>query len=578
METIREINEVVFNFLEEYRMAYSSPKPFLHTLRRNNNEKRLENGQWFHGNEKYMVVSFWSGMDWKNKTPNIIFRILTDGTTSLTLTSKDSLVKAKYFRLNLIEPLEVKPDGESRWTKLYQGNDYLKSLRSFIENDKRIIDNIVINTADEINFEDPKNRIGFIQESAFSIWLANVLKYRKEKHLLSLPYALTNFSIKNYRPIISLDVKNIPSSSQFIFLTGLNGSGKSQILKALSIIIGHQFYYEKYSGPSNSPWIIQATVRDNGKSRPLKIMLDELGDQKGNIPVAFYGPARLSLYNKDKALQYFNPDARDQSDYLHSIHFSDGILLDFNRWVEENLNQSKTISPKGSGQILVRYENIKQLLIDNIPGLADIREAPGEWGENVLLYFEEDQDSPDKGPVEQGVTFHNLSSGMKSMIGLMGDIMVRLFEQQPELHDPAELAGIVIIDEIDLHLHPIFQKQFPVMLRDCFPKIQFILSTHSPIPLLGAPEDSRIYVISKDGKSDVRSTSLNYINIKNMLPNNLLTSPIFGLNSLISVNNQEIEEVDVHDNLDDTAFMKKVDDKIEEYAKKLKSQNNRFLE
>jgi predicted ATP-binding protein involved in virulence len=69
---------------------------------------------------------------------------------------------------------------------------------------------------------------------------------------------------------------------------------------------------------------------------------------------------------------------------------------------------------------------------------------------------------------------------------MIGDMMLCLFEQQIEVVDPAELAGIVLIDEIDIHLHPKWQKRVPEILHENFPKVQFIVSTHSPIPLLGA--------------------------------------------------------------------------------------------
>lgn len=65
------------------------------------------------------------------------------------------------------------------------------------------------------------------------------------------------------------------------------------------------------------------------------------------------------------------------------------------------------------------------------------------------------------------------------------------------------LAGIVLIDEIDIHLHPKWQKRVPLILAENFPKLQFIVTTHSPIPLLGAPKGSRIYVVNRKVKEGI---------------------------------------------------------------------------
>jgi predicted ATP-binding protein involved in virulence len=59
------------------------------------------------------------------------------------------------------------------------------------------------------------------------------------------------------------------------------------------------------------------------------------------------------------------------------------------------------------------------------------------------------------------------------------------------------LAGIVIIDELDLHWHPKMQREIPQLLSKIFPKVQFIASTHSLVPLLGAPENSVLLKVNR---------------------------------------------------------------------------------
>ena len=68
----------------------------------------------------------------------------------------------------------------------------------------------------------------------------------------------------------------------------------------------------------------------------------------------------------------------------------------------------------------------------------------------------------------------------KSLLALVGDIARRLILANPSLENPLYGEGIVLIDEIELHLHPKWQREVINKLREVFPNIQFILTTHSP--------------------------------------------------------------------------------------------------
>lgn len=80
-----------------------------------------------------------------------------------------------------------------------------------------------------------------------------------------------------------------------------------------------------------------------------------------------------------------------------------------------------------------------------------------------------------------------LSQGEKSMMALVGDIARRLAILNPALDNPLEGFGIVLIDEIDLHLHPKWQRAIVGNLNRTFPNCQFILTTHSPIIISESP-------------------------------------------------------------------------------------------
>jgi len=78
------------------------------------------------------------------------------------------------------------------------------------------------------------------------------------------------------------------------------------------------------------------------------------------------------------------------------------------------------------------------------------------------------------------IRLDQLSDGEKNMIAMIGDIARRLSMANPRMKNPLEGDGIVLIDEIDLHLHPLWQRVIVSKLTEVFPSCQFIISTHSP--------------------------------------------------------------------------------------------------
>ena len=78
-----------------------------------------------------------------------------------------------------------------------------------------------------------------------------------------------------------------------------------------------------------------------------------------------------------------------------------------------------------------------------------------------------------------------LSDGYKTMIGLSIDLSRRMAAGNPDMDNPLESPAIVLIDEVDLHLHPAWQQRVVSDLLRCFPNTQFVLTTHSPVIVEG---------------------------------------------------------------------------------------------
>jgi predicted ATP-binding protein involved in virulence len=88
----------------------------------------------------------------------------------------------------------------------------------------------------------------------------------------------------------------------------------------------------------------------------------------------------------------------------------------------------------------------------------------------------------------------NLSDGYKNMIGMVSDIAYRMAILNPNLGVDVTkyTSGVVLIDELDLHLHPKWQKKIVDILLELFPKVQFIATSHSPFIIQSMNENSII--------------------------------------------------------------------------------------
>ena len=114
---------------------------------------------------------------------------------------------------------------------------------------------------------------------------------------------------------------------------------------------------------------------------------------------------------------------------------------------------------------------------------------------------------------KKGKTFNldQLSDGEKSLISLVGDIARRLAIANPNINNPLEGEGVILIDEIDLHLHPSWQRIVVPKLLSVFPNCQFFISTHSPQVISHVMPDS-VFLLDETDEGQIlcRKTSETY--------------------------------------------------------------------
>ena len=91
---------------------------------------------------------------------------------------------------------------------------------------------------------------------------------------------------------------------------------------------------------------------------------------------------------------------------------------------------------------------------------------------------------------------NSLSDGEKCLIAMIGDLARRMATANPQMEYPLEGEGIVLIDEVELHLHPEWQRKIVPSLCNVFPNIQFFITTHSP-QVLGEIKDMDIIKLIK---------------------------------------------------------------------------------
>lgn len=555
---IKEFHTKTYEFLKELRETHSDLR---YTYRKSNYGGRLEDGYWFYGTDDYFCISFWSGMDWKNRTPNISFFFLANGSALLEINVSDSDKKREFVEKYIVDELQLSFEGK-RYVKYYGIDEYegLSFLNLFINgfdgqiSDKVRIDKIISSFSNSF-FENDDNGIGFIKPSEFRSRDLKINKYielqdldKKELHdALSKPTKLHSIKIENYNDIVCAQIEDIPHSTQWIFLTGENGSGKTSILKAIATGLGYRILNKKEL-TENTDFRISLKFHKGKDLTSYYRILNEGCAKRFPLvsALALFGPNRL-ISNKDKLLPKDLSSALTKEGLFKPLWEFDYRMLEIEEqldvWRKEKSNNSKTELEK-------RIYYIKTLLSKVVPGLYDIRFEKIEKKGNVVEIETKYVFRKDEVSLEEEKCWQQLPSGTRSVFAMVSEMLVRLYHYQKEIIDPAELRGIVIIDEIDLHLHPIAQRQIIIDLSEAFSNVQFIIATHSPIPLLGAPIGSVFVKITKDANDGIVMERLINIekNIGNLLPNTLYTSSVFGMNDMTSVANKNKEDVFTQDN------------------------------
>jgi predicted ATP-binding protein involved in virulence len=364
-------------------------------------------------------------------------------------------------------------------------------------------------------------RIKILNECSIEIFLNHKKKITRDCILKYL-------SVKNYQGIQSLTLNNLPNDAQWIFLTGENGYGKTSILRAIAKgLLGD----EELVAQIDKNTKIISVINSLGVNLPHLIEKGKINYNNASINIVGYGIAR---FNQSDDRNYGN---------AYTLFEDNGTLLS----IEKLLLTADEPT----------FEKIKTIFKRIIPNLVDIKKV-----KNNGFYEIHYQEKNEKGDTFDSVKLNDLAAGYRGIITMIGDMMRRFNNYMEKSFE--EVTGIVIIDEFDAHLHPKYQYELPKLLSTVFPKIQFIVSTHSPIPLLGVePNTAVVLTVNRTKELGITVDRLDDdIDIDRLSANALLTSDIFGFKTIFA-RGATPDTIEPFDNYKDIKEMNELEKRME---------------
>ena len=213
-----------------------------------------------------------------------------------------------------------------------------------------------------------------------------------------------------------------------------------------------------------------------------------------------------------------NPSVDDVAPLLAGT--VDSRLDNLQQWVVNTALRAETAP---TGREMQMLQTFRQLIADMVPGggLKFARVDRKTW--QVVL-------EADHGEVQ----FDNVSQGMSAILNWIGVLLQRLYDVYPQSPRPEHEAAIVLVDEIDAHLHPEWQRRLVTLTRKHFPNVQVIASSHSPL-LAGAVAHEELRVVARDEESGQIRADMPREDLSGQKADDILVSSLFSLQTTRSV-------------------------------------------
>lgn len=260
----------------------------------------------------------------------------------------------------------------------------------------------------------------------------------------------------------------------------------------------------KLGTPSSFETVSWAVQGDNG----LGIFGQEEYAKIGGLAVFGYGAARRM---GDAALG----SGGSKRNTVFTLFYEQGTLLNAEEWL---LQTDYAAARRGSKSSEARQlEEVRQLLLRVLPDVTDLRMQVGEGGKAARVEL----------LTSYGwVGLKQMSLGYRTLVAWMVDLASGLYERHPDSADPLSGQAVVLVDEVDLHLHPSWQRDLINLIGDVFPNVQFVVTSHSPLVVQGA-EDVNLALLRRVGDHVIIDNDVDAV--RRWRVDQILTSELFGL-------------------------------------------------
>lgn len=324
---------------------------------------------------------------------------------------------------------------------------------------------------------------------------------------------LDHVHLENFR---AKQAVSLTLGSRLTLLMGENGSGKTTILDAIALALGAVLTYLpdqnvkgiklrdgdilQQDGRKFPYTLIRAKCTSHGPAWDLLRKRDLTQLTKNKIPqqrngvrelrqylnkkiieprdkgenfdlpvISYYGVSR-ALVDVPERRRNFHQDSGRLAALADSLNATSRFRSAF-IWICEKEDEERRLrldEKKDINARLPELEAVRQCIYKLLPGTSDLRTKTRPLRFLITHHGQE-------------LEIAQLSDGYKTMLGLAIDLGSRMASANPHLPDPLAAESIVLIDEVDLHLHPTWQQRVISDLLRTFSKTQFILTSYSPI-------------------------------------------------------------------------------------------------
>ncbi len=339
------------------------------------------------------------------------------------------------------------------------------------------------------------------------------LKINKQAYISSLE--IENVKCFKDKQILKFsDDKSRPY--QWTVILGDNGNGKTTILRSILSTKEGGYSFEKKSyinllGITEASNIkIEYIVNDGFEIDDIKFRkrgkgLEAILKEESSGVSHFFGYGANRIGDKD---------GLDLSEILLSSTLLDEDLKligveSFILTLDHVAKIKKTIKSERE------YQIVRENLLNVLPDVDDLRISVA----NRISYVEF--------LTPYGwVRYSDMSLGYRTVTAWILDLIVRMFIEYPNSKSPLEQPAVVLVDEIDLHMHPKWQQKIMSYLSERFPRTQFIVTAHSPLIVQSAIDANVIVLKREKGQVIVEN---NPVEVKTWRIDQILSSELFDL-------------------------------------------------